>query len=143
MPQHTREQLRQIYYRTDGVCHLCREDIALDRYGVDSPLGWEVDHSNPKAHGGTDRLSNLLPAHPHCNRAKGAGSNREIRARHGFTRAPMSREAKMEHRLDWALGLGVPALILAGPVLGIVMAGLAFLSDPDRDERDERRSAAQ
>ena len=40
-------------------------------YGKCSQMGWEVDHSKPKAKGGTDHLNNLQPLHWNANRKKG------------------------------------------------------------------------
>jgi 5-methylcytosine-specific restriction endonuclease McrA len=59
----------EIFERTDGRCHLCSKPLALSNYGRLGRRGsWEVDHSKPRARGGTDRLSNLLPACPACAR---------------------------------------------------------------------------
>lgn len=53
------ERNRRILAVSD-VCHICGQP------GADS-----VDHVIPLAHGGTEDLSNLRPAHMHpCNRSK-------------------------------------------------------------------------
>ncbi|MEV7855167.1 HNH endonuclease signature motif containing protein [Streptomyces sp. NPDC088183] len=36
----------------------------------------EVEHVQPRASGGTDALTNLVPAHRSCNHAKGDGDAR-------------------------------------------------------------------
>lgn len=40
-------------------------------YGKTSPMGWNVDHSKPQAHGGTDHLNNLQPMNSRANSSKG------------------------------------------------------------------------
>lgn len=49
----------------DGVCGICGEDV--------DPLAFEVDHVVPLARGGAHSYANTQPAHPVCNRRKGAG----------------------------------------------------------------------
>ena len=39
-------------------------------YGTEGKFGWEIDHINPKAKGGSDDLRNLQPLHPDANRKK-------------------------------------------------------------------------
>lgn len=39
-------------------------------YGKKSPMGWEVDHSKPKAKDGSNHLNNLQPLHWKNNRKK-------------------------------------------------------------------------
>ena len=55
-------------YRLDKFGNL----IYWHSYGKLTPMGWEVDHSKPKAAGGTDHLNNLQPLHWQANRNKGA-----------------------------------------------------------------------
>jgi hypothetical protein len=45
--------------------------IAFAQYGKRSPLGWEIDHRRPVAHGGGDELGNLQALHWANNRSKG------------------------------------------------------------------------
>lgn len=45
--------------------------IQKDQYGIQSPLGWEIDHMVPRSHGGGDELVNLFPIHWRNNEAKG------------------------------------------------------------------------
>lgn len=44
-------------YRKDA----CGNIIYRPNYGLETPMGWEVDHSYPKAKGGTDSSRNLKP----------------------------------------------------------------------------------
>jgi 5-methylcytosine-specific restriction endonuclease McrA len=50
--------------RADGVCGICDADV--------DPLNFHVDHIIPLAHGGEHSYANTQPAHPTCNRRKGA-----------------------------------------------------------------------
>ena len=89
----TDKEIDIIWERTNRRCHICRKTIARRNYGtIDRRGSWEVDHSNPRAKGGTDRLSNLLPACIKCNRRKQDGSTRNARAEHGHSRRPLSAE---------------------------------------------------
>ena len=45
--------------------------IQKDQYGIQSPLGWEIDHMVPRSHGGGDDLVNLFPIHWRNNESKG------------------------------------------------------------------------
>ncbi len=87
----TDDELNDIYERTSGYCHICGKKLAFTNHGRGGSRGaWEVEHSRPRAKGGTDRLSNLYPACITCNRAKGARNTRTARRHHGRTRAPLS-----------------------------------------------------
>jgi 5-methylcytosine-specific restriction endonuclease McrA len=44
--------------------------IRLGSYGTKGEYGWEVDHKNPKAKGGTDHLRNIQALHWKENREK-------------------------------------------------------------------------
>ena len=48
--------------------------IRRGSYGSLTKMGWEVDHINPKAKGGSDDISNLRPLHWEANREKADGS---------------------------------------------------------------------
>jgi len=57
---YTGDQLRAIYDRTAGRCHVCSKTLAFRNYGkMAERAAWEVDHSNPRISGGTDRSNNL------------------------------------------------------------------------------------
>lgn len=122
--------LRTIYDSTGGDCHLCHRRVARVNYGRRGGRGaWEVDHSVPRAHGGTDRISNLKPAHIACNRSKQATATRAIRARHGKGRAPLSADARASKREKSGLAAGVlfgGIGTLWGPV-GVLIGGLVGL----------------
>jgi hypothetical protein len=40
-------------------------------YGLDTPMGWSVDHSKPVSKGGTHHLNNLQPMQTTANKSKG------------------------------------------------------------------------
>ena len=119
-------QLHDIYDSTSGYCHICHKKLARKNYGVLGAKGaWEVDHSNPRANGGTDRLCNLFAACISCNRSKGASSSKVARYRNGKKRAPISQSARKRIRKRNVI-LGVSAGIAVGRVfgpLGIAVGG--------------------
>ncbi|HPD13633.1 MAG TPA: HNH endonuclease [Planctomycetota bacterium] len=124
----TDEQLRRIYDRTQGKCHICGKKLALKNYGVHGSRGcWSVEHSHARALGGSDHGNNLYPACISCNSSKGSGTTRSARAQHGRTRAPLSRKAERKVRVKNAVaGAGIGAVIggvLGGPP-GAVVGGL-------------------
>src|SRR4029079_1401803 len=91
------EKLKRIYERTSGYCHICRNELVFSNYGsyhYGEDGAWEVEHSNPRAAGGTDHLTNLYAACIPCNRAKGQLPTRSARAKHGWTCAPLNREKR-------------------------------------------------
>jgi hypothetical protein len=49
----------------------CGAIIGKIYYGQQHPLGWEIDHIQPVAKGGTDALYNLQAMHWENNRHKG------------------------------------------------------------------------
>ncbi len=115
---YTEEELHGIFHRTSGYCHICHGRLALRNYGVIGARGaWEVEHSNPRALGGTDRLNNLYAAHIPCNRRKGATSTRSARGRHGISRAPLSTAKANQIKTDNAL-LGAAAGATIGAAAG-------------------------
>jgi 5-methylcytosine-specific restriction endonuclease McrA len=137
---HTEEELRRIYDRTTGRCHICQKKVAFKNYAQCGERGaWEIEHSNPRANGGTDRYNNLYAACIHCNRSKGAGSTRAARACHGKVRAPLSvgkrKSAKLANALaHGAVGAGIgsvfgPLGTVAGAVIG---AHIGHKKNPDR-----------
>jgi len=57
-----------IFSKTNGLCRHCRTELVFKNYGSrHDEGGWEVDHSNPKANGGTDLARNLFPLCWECN----------------------------------------------------------------------------
>ena len=110
----TNELKQAVLARTGGDCHICHDPVGPRSYGrIDSPRGWEIDHSVPRSKGGTDRLNNLYPAHIDCNRSKGARSTRVARRYFGYTAAPLSL-AQRELRRRQALLLAAAGGGLVG-----------------------------
>jgi len=90
-------RLNAIYDKTDGQCHICHKRLSWSNYGKPGKIeAWEVDHSNPRINGGTNRLSNLFVACVPCNCSKGSKSTRSQRAQFGFIKAPESSRKKAE-----------------------------------------------
>lgn len=138
--QFTNEDLRYIYDRTSGKCHLCHTKRAFTNYGRFGKRGsWEVEHSNAQANGGTHRLNNLYVACIPCNRSKGAKSTRSTRTGNGYTKAPLSRAARANAKSENALGAGaVGALVgarfgIPGLLIGAVVGAiLGYDTNPDQ-----------
>ena len=130
---------RKIYDRTRGYCHLCSKKLAFTNYGkLGARAAWEIDHSNPRANGGTDRIYNLYAACISCNRSKQHGSTRSARAQNGRTRAPLSAEKRRKAVRDNTLAGGIAGLLggtllgPAGAVLGAsIGAALGNCVDPE------------
>jgi HNH endonuclease len=122
------EDLDMIHGKTNGRCHLCQEPVKRAHYGnLTSPTGWEVDHSKAQAKGGTHHLNNLYPAHPRCNRSKGAKSSASVRSENGVSGPPMSAaqiEKKRGENTVAGAGLGA----IGGVALAAVvrLAGVPF-----------------
>jgi len=111
----SQERLREIYDRASGYCHICHKKLAFTNYGASGARGaWEIEHSKPRAKGGTDHLNNLYPACISCNRSKGTKSNRIVRSQNGVQRAPLSRERREKAKLENALGVGALCAIVGG-----------------------------
>jgi 5-methylcytosine-specific restriction endonuclease McrA len=122
--RYDQEQLRTIYYRTDGHCHICHCKVSLRNYGAVGERGaWEIDHSRPRSKGGSDHGNNLFPACVRCNRDKSNVSTRTARIWNGTTRAPLSREKKRAIRTENAVTGGVIGglLGLAGGPVGMAV----------------------
>ncbi len=90
--------LRPVWRKTDGNCHLCHEPVDISTYGQVSLLGGDaatVDHIIPQSHGGIDHHSNLLPAHHRCNASRGNRAMVPARRRMaGVSHRPLSRGEK-------------------------------------------------
>jgi hypothetical protein len=139
--QYTKEDLRYIYDRTSGYCHLCQKKRALKNYAKSGAKGaWEVEHSQAQALGGTHRLNNLYAACIPCNRGKGVRSTRSARAGNGYTKAPLSKAARSSAKGWNAVGGAVlcafPGALLGpwGIAIGAALgAKLGYDSNPDHD----------
>ena len=138
------EDLNDIFDRTSGKCHLCHKALCFANYARPARRGaWEIEHSKPRAHGGSNRLNNLYAACIECNRSKGCGTTRSARARKGHTRAPLSLAKRQGAKQEQAiLGGGLGAFLgglLAGRVGALIGAGigakLAYHRDPDHEGR--------
>jgi hypothetical protein len=118
------EEIEIVFDRTDGRCHLCRRKLAFRNYGsLGRRRAWEIDHSVPRARGGTGRINNLLPACVACNRSKRDAPTKTIRLCNGFTAAPLSKcEQRKRRSENAAAGATVCALI------GVLAAGPAGLA---------------
>lgn len=136
------ETLQLIFDKTAGRCHLCREGLVASNYGRCGERGaWEVDHSKPRANGGTDHRNNLFPACISCNRSKQHGSSRAVRAANGVRGVPMSEAQIADARADNALGggligLGLGFLFGGGPLivgLSVVGALVGAATDPEEN----------
>jgi hypothetical protein len=132
------EQLQAIFARTDGRCHLCGDRVFFSHYGrLDTAGAWEVEHSLPRAAGGTDHGNNLYAAHPSCNRSKCDGSTRAARILNGLTRAPLcaaKKEAIRERNTGVGLGVGIAVgSAVAGPLGALIGGVVGILIGDDID----------
>jgi 5-methylcytosine-specific restriction endonuclease McrA len=113
---------------TGGRCHLCGKQVCKKHYGQHGARGaWEVDHSVPRALGGTYHGNNLRAAHTICNRSKGAGSTRAVRRKNGLSRALKSYAQAARREENAIVGTvvdGVVGAIFGGP--GGAAVGAAF-----------------
>ncbi|MGQ0543022.1 MAG: HNH endonuclease [Blastocatellia bacterium] len=113
------EKLERIFDRTSGYCHLCSRKLAFCNYAIRGARGaWNVEHSVPRALGGTDHLNNLYPAHIECNELKGINCTKRSRAAHGRTRAPYSATKRIQKRENNALRKGVLTGAAGGAMFG-------------------------
>ena len=125
------ERLQAIYVKTDGYCHICHRKLSFINYGMNGAKGaWHIEHSVPKARGGSNHLNNLYAACVSCNCEKGARHTQTIRRRNGVSRAPLSRAKKERIREDNTfLGMTSGGLIGAalgpgGMIVGVILGGL-------------------
>ena len=124
-------RLKRIFNKTDGRCHICHYRLSFDNHGKTGARGaWHIEHSVPRACGGTDHLNNLYPACIDCNLEKGTASSRTARSSCGNTRAPYSRAKKQKVKDDnTGTGILVGGLfgLVAGPwgvVIGATLGGM-------------------
>jgi len=79
------DKLNAIYDKTGGYCHLCDKKLSFTNHGKHGAKGaWHVDHSKPKAKGGTNHMNNLFPSCIPCNIEKGTLHKTTIRRRKGY-----------------------------------------------------------
>lgn len=118
-----KERLRKIYEKTDGHCHICHSSLVFASHGKHNTKGaWHIEHSKPKSKGGTDHLNNLLPACIPCNLTKGVKHTKIARAKHGHTRAPLSKVKKQDIQGKRIIVGGI-----VGGIFGIVGGPLMML----------------
>jgi len=126
-----KQTLRSIYDRTSGKCHICHKKLSLQNYGEsNAKAAWEVEHSVPRANGGTDHLNNLFPACIPCNRARGTFTTKTARSWHGHTKAPISKERKARIKGNNALGGAVVGGLIGlaiNPVAALLGVGIGAL----------------
>src|SRR6266700_5629426 len=121
-------ELRAIYERTEGRCHICRKRLSLRNYGSIGKRGaWEIEHSVAQARGGTDHLNNLFAAHISCNRSKGDGSSQSARRQHGYQCAPYSSRKRKRNAFVGA-GIGSLAMIFVPPQFRLAAAIVGAVS---------------
>ena len=137
------KRLRRIFDRTMGRCHICGKTLVFAHYGArvkDQPRAWEIEHSIPRARGGTDRLNNLYAAHVSCNRRKGTRYSRSARLAHGRTRAPMSLAVREQTRAGRMTGGAITGGLVGarvggpqGALVGGIIGALLGSGDPEDD----------
>ncbi len=111
-----RAELKRIYDRTSGYCHICRKKLSFTNYGRFGAKGaWHVEHSVPRAKGGTDHGNNLFAACIDCNLEKDTFTTQTARGWHGRSRAPLSREKRKPARTTNTLAGGVIGGIVGLP----------------------------
>jgi hypothetical protein len=109
-------RLKQIFQKTDGRCHICYGKLSFSNHGkMGAKGGWHIEHSVPRAKGGTDHLNNLYAACIGCNHDKGILSSRTARSTCGKSRAPFSKTKKESIKED-----NTGAGIIIGGILGLV-----------------------
>jgi 5-methylcytosine-specific restriction endonuclease McrA len=117
--QFPEDRLKSIYDKTTGYCHICGKKLAFSNYGsIGSRCAWEVEHSIPRAKGGTDHLNNLFAACITCNRKKGAKSTATARRQNGKTRDPLNVAARKIAKQKQALIGGIAGTALGGLICG-------------------------
>lgn len=125
---YTRTELRCIYDRTGGYCHICAKKLSFTNYGCTGEKGaWHVEHSVPRAKGGTNHGNNLYAACIDCNLEKDTFTTKTARAWNGRSRAPLSREARKKARTGNAVAGGVIGGIVGsvfGPLGTVIGAGI-------------------
>ncbi len=75
----TEEMRGVVFDKSNGQCHYCGKKLAFNNRTREGWGAWEVEHSHPRALGGTDHLNNLVAACWSCNLDKGTYSARAHR----------------------------------------------------------------
>lgn len=116
------EQLKRIFGKTSGRCHICRDQLSFNNYGnPDSRGSWEVEHSVPRAKGGTNHLNNLYASCITCNRSKGRSTTKSARAKNGYKSAPLSKDKKVNNALTGG-AIGTLVTFLVPPHIRVAAA---------------------
>lgn len=146
------DNLKRVYEKTNGKCHLCGRGLCFRNHGRAGARGaWEIEHSRPRAKGGTDHGNNLFPAHIPCNRSKGTRPANSVRAAHGLRRPPLSAaqasQRRSENTVAGALIGGLVGLVFgpAGAAIGATVGGaLGNDRNPEADNsRPKTRKAVK
>jgi hypothetical protein len=102
--------------------------IAFTNYGIVGARGaWEVEHSNPRARGGTHMRRNLYAACIPCNRSKGFRSTKSVRHENGVRKAPLCVQQRKAAKEQQALAGGLAGGTLGGTLFGPLGAVAGFL----------------
>jgi len=119
---HEVEKLERIFGKTNGQCHICRSQLSFHNYGKpDARRAWEVEHSVPRAKGGTDHLNNLYASCVTCNRSKGSSTTKSAREKNGYKCAPLSKNKKVNNALTGG-AFGTLATFLVPPHMRVAAA---------------------
>jgi len=86
----TRQLMGEVFNKTAGHCGYC--GIQLNPFER-----WHTDHIVPVSKGGSDELSNLIPACAHCNLSKNSLSVAE------YKRAVKEQAARLIYDIDLTL----------------------------------------
>jgi len=89
---YTEHQLRTIFEKTGGTCHLCQgkkgPKLNFSKYNNAAATdGWEVEQSGLKDGEGSANPDNRWPAHIKCNRRKEGKKTRRVRRTHELPHA--------------------------------------------------------
>ena len=83
----TDEELNWVFDSCGGLCFYCASRLSWKLYGKRTIqpgyCGWEIDHYQPLANGGTNHYLNLVPACWECNAAKADGDPGDFLERRG------------------------------------------------------------
>lgn len=148
MARWTKEQIERAFKHSQGKCNQCGWPLVFAAYGRTGHRDeWHIEHSRPRARGGTDHGNNLYGAHAECNIKKGAGSNSKVRREYGLTRAPLSENEESKRRRNQAVQGGLLGFV-AATALDVVTPGagliggaiIGALIEPNEKPTRRRRS---